>query len=210
MTRYQLIEQILRAVYGDQPRDDSTITPNLVNQYINQGIAVAVKNQYAQSMQIDGVTYVNNSFYSTFKNLPIVQDSNLLWKVTLPSIPLAIGRNEGVADLKIKGNGSSQQTIDGIPLSVSQKGYVNSMKRIPNRFLYYYEGQNLYILSTLLLNQYTANVTMVSGGGSSTIDINGELNAPEDMIPVIVDYVVKALMVMRQVPQDITNDGVSN
>jgi hypothetical protein len=211
MTRYQLIEQILRAVYGDQPRDDSTITPNLVNQYINQGLALAVHNQYKESLQIDGVSYINNSFYSTYKNIPIVQDQNLLWKVQLPSVPLAIGRNDAVADVRlVKDN---NEGIDGIPLSINQKGYQFTMKRIPNRFLYYYEGDKLFILSSLLLNQYTANITLVSGGGAgnnSTTDLNSTLNAPEDIIPLIVEYVVKALMAMRQVPQDITNDGVSN
>jgi len=211
MTRYQLIEQILRAVYGDQPRDDSTITPNLVNQYINQGLALAVHNQYKESLQIDGVSYINNSFYSTYKNIPIVQDQNLLWRVQLPSVPLAIGRNDAVADVRLVKN--NNEGIDGIPLSINQKGYQFTMKRIPNRFLYYYEGDKLFILSSLLLNLYTANITLISGGGAgnnSTTDLNSTLNAPEDIIPLIVEYVVKALMAMRQVPQDITNDGVSN
>jgi hypothetical protein len=211
MTRYQLIEQILRAVYGDQPRDDSTITPNLVNQYINQGLALAVHNQYKESLQIDGVSYINNSFYSTYKNIPIVQDQNLLWRVQLPSVPLAIGRNDAVADVRLVKN--NNEGIDGIPLSINQKGYQFTMKRIPNRFLYYYEGDKLFILSSLLLNLYTANITLISGGGAgnnSTTDLNSTLNAPEDIIPLIVEYVVKALMAMRQVPQDITNDGDSN
>ena len=210
MVRYQLIEQILRAVYGDQPRDDSTITPNLVNLYINQGLALAVKTQYKESIQIDGVSYINNSFYTTYRNIPIVQEENLLWKLILPSVPIAIGRNEGVADLKLRGINNGDQTIDGIPMSMSQKGYYYSMKRIPNRFLYYYEGKNLFILSSLLLNQYTGSVTIISGGGNDSTDINSELSAPDDFIPFIIDYAVKALLAMRQVPQDITNDGVSN
>lgn len=212
MTRYQLIEQILRAVYGDQPRDDSTITPNLVNMYINQALAVAIKNQYKESIQLDGVAYINNSFYSTYNGLQITQHQNLLWKVELPSVPIAIGRNEAVANLRLvdsKGN----EGLDAIPLSINQKGYYYSMRRIPNRLLYYYEGNNAFILSSLLLNQYTANVTIVSGGGSgngSSADLNSELAAPDDMIAFIVEYVVKALLATRQMPQDITNDGVSN
>lgn len=212
MTRYQLIEQILRAVYGDQPRDDSTITPNLVNQYINQALAVAVKNQYKESLQIDGVAYVNNSFYSTYKNLSITQDQNFLWKVKLPSVPIAIGKNEGVSNLRLV-DSMGREGLDAIPLTMNQKGYNFSMRRIPNRLLYYYEGQFLFILSSLLLNQYTANITMVSGGGSGTgssSDLNSELSAPDDFVAFIVEYVVKALLASRQTPQDLTNDGVSN
>ena len=54
---------------------------------------------------------------------------------------------------------------------------------------------------------------MISGGGNNTgssTDLNAELSAPEDFIPFVVEYVVNALMKMRQVPQDVTNDGVSN
>jgi hypothetical protein len=212
MTRYQLIEQILRAVYGDQPRDDSVITPNLVNQYINQALAVAVKNQYKESLQIDGVSYINNSFYSTFKNLAIVQEQNLLWKVKLPSVPIAIGRNEGVANMRLV-DAQGREGLDAIPLSINQKGYHYEMRRIPNRMLYYYEGDYLFILSSLLLNTYKANITMISGGGSgsgSSADLNTELSAPDDFIAFIVEYVVKALMLTRQSPKDNTNDGVSN
>lgn len=214
MTRAQLIEQILRAVYGDQPRDDSTITPNLVNQYINQALALAVRNQYAESLQVDGVSYVNNSFYSTFRNIPISLQQQQLWVLTLPTVPIAIGKNEGVANVRLVKTGNAQEGIDGIPLTINQKGYFSTMKRIPNKFLYYYEGDKLYIMSTLLINQYKANVTMISGGagsgpGSST-DLNAEISAPLDFIPFVVDYVTKALLASRQVPQDLTNDGVSN
>lgn len=212
MTRAQLIEQILRAVYGDQPRDDSTITPNLVNMYINQGLAMAIKNQFKESLQIDGVSYINNSFYSTYRNIPISQEQNLLWKLKLPSVPMAIGRNEAVANLRLVDE-DGREGIDAIPLNINQKGYNFSMRRIPNRLLYYYEGDYAYILSSLLLNKYKANVTMVSGGGNgsgSSADLNSELNATDDIIPFIIDYVVKALLASRQIPQDITNDGVSN
>lgn len=212
MTRYQLIEQILRAVYGDQPRDDSTITPNLVNLYINQALALAIKNQYRESLQMDGVSYINNSFYSTYRNIPITQEQNLLWKLRLPTIPMAIGRNEAVANLRLV-DAQGREGIDAIPMNINQKGYNYSMRRIPNRLLYYYEGGYAYILSSLLLNQYTANITMVSGGGTgsgSASDLNSELNATDDIIPFIIDYVVKALLASRQIPQDLTNDGVSN
>ena len=212
MTRYKLVEQILRAVYGDQPRDDSTITPNLVNQYINQALAVGIKNQYKESIQIDGVAYVNNSFYTTYKELAITQEQNLLWKVKLPLVPIAIGKNEGVANLRLV-DPQGREGYDAIPMSMNQKGYHYEMRRIPNRLLYYYEGGNLFILSSLILNTYKANITLISGGGSgsgSSSDLNSELAAPDDFVAFIVEYVVKALMLARQAPKDNTNDGVSN
>ncbi len=42
-TRYIFLEKILRSVYGEQPSDDSNITYNLANVWLNEGIAIAAK-----------------------------------------------------------------------------------------------------------------------------------------------------------------------
>lgn len=207
MTRKHLIEQIIRQVYGGQPTDDADITPNLVNQYINQGIGTVIKQNYKDSIQLDGVSYVNNSFYTTFNNLSISKSSNFLWVLTLPQIPIAIGKNEGISNFKLV-NSSNNVGIDCIPLSVNQKSYATSMRTIPNRLLYYTEGSKLYILSSLILSQYKGMITMVSGGDSSSID--NELNIPDDYIPLIITYVVNALMIERKQLKDLSNDGTSN
>lgn len=207
MTRRHLIEQILRQVYGGQPTDDADITPNLVNQYINQGIGTVIKQNYKDSIQMDGVSYINNSFYTSFSGLTITQSNNFLWVLTLPQIPIAIGKNEGISNFKLVSNTGSLG-IDCIPLSVNQKSYATSMRTIPNRLLYYTEGDKLFILSSLILSQYTGNVTMVSGGSSSNLD--STLNVPDDYIPLILSYVVNALIMERKQPRDQTNDGTPN
>jgi hypothetical protein len=207
MTRRQLIEQIIRQVYGGQPSDDADITPNLVNQYINQGIATVIKQNYKDSIQLDGVSYINNGFYTSYSGLSITQSSNFLWVLTLPEIPIAIGKNEGISNLRLIGS-AGQIGIDCIPLSINQKSYATSMRTIPNRLLYYTEGSKLYILSSLILNQYSAVVTMVSGGDA--VNLNSELNVPQDYIPLIVQYVANALMLERKQPRDLTNDGTPN
>jgi len=68
MTRYALIERILRQIYNGQPSDDSSITYNLVNQWLNDAIGLAVKKNYTDSIQMDGIAYINNSFYTTYTN----------------------------------------------------------------------------------------------------------------------------------------------
>jgi hypothetical protein len=207
MTRRHLIEQIIRQVYGGQPTDDADITPNLVNQYINQGIGTVIKQNYKDSIQLDGVSYINNSFYTSFSGLTISQSSNFLWVLTLPQIPIAIGKNEGISNFKLISS-TGTLGIDCIPLSVNQKSYATSMRTIPNRLLYYTEGEKLYILSSLILSQYTGVVTMVSGGNANNLD--STLNVPDDYIPLIIAYVVNALMTERKQPRDLTNDGTPN
>ncbi len=205
-SRYVFLEKIIRQVYGEQPSDDSSITFNLANVWLSEAIAAAAKKNYTDSLSLDGIAYVNNSFYTTYKDLAIVSDRQLVYKITLPEIPIGIGRNEGVSSLQIKyGNGYS---YDCIPLSVAQVGYVDGMMPIPNRLLYWTEGNFIYVKTTVQLYQHTALVRMISGGDSS--DLDSVLNVPSDYLGFITDYVMKNLMIGRQVPKDLINDGVDN
>mgnify|MGYP006280132501 CR=1 FL=1 len=204
MTRQALIEQIIRQVYGTQPSDDASITPGLVNQMINQGIGMMVKQNYRDAVQLDGVGYVNNSFYLTYKGLTVSLDEQFIWKVNLPQIPIAIGKNEGISTLQFKSNqGEISKPV--IWLSQDQVTYFQSLQQPTGKILAYQQGDNVYVYSTLILNQYTATVTIVSGGDST--NLSSTLNVPDDYIPGIVDYVVKSLSQARLQIQDSANDG---
>lgn len=205
MTRQHLIEQILRQVYGTQPSDDASITPNLVNQMINQGIGTMVKLNYKDSIQLDGVGYVNNSFYTTFKEITVIADEQFLWRIELPQVPIAVGKNEGISTLKFKSS-AGEISKPVIWLSQDQLTYYQSLQQPPNKILAYYHGNIAYVISTLKLSDYQAIVTLISGGDST--NLNSTLNVPDDYIPGIVDYVVKALMTARGQIQDNANDGV--
>lgn len=204
MTRQQLIEQILRQVYGTQPSDDASITPNLVNQMINQGIGTMVKLNYKDAIQMDGIGYVNNSFYSVFKNIAVTQDEQFLWKIQLPQVPIAIGKNEGISTLTFKAN-NGEVSRPVVWLTQDQVTFYQSLQQPPGKLLGYYQNDEAYVVSTTPLSQYTATVTIISGGDSS--NLSSTLNVPDDYIAGIVDYVVKALMTARGQIQDNANDG---
>jgi hypothetical protein len=204
MTRAQLIEQILRQVYGGYVQEDSSITPMLVNQYIDQGIAVAARTNYTDNLKLEGISFVNNSFYTTFKNLVAVRDERNLWKITLPQVPVGIGYSEGISTVQFKDDqGVISQPC--IPLTQNQKTYFQSMPHIPSKTLFYSEGDKVFVISNLILSNYTASVTMVSGGLSSSL--NSVLTVPSDYMPVIIQYVQQQLLLMKSRPQDLVNDG---
>src|SRR6478609_1268940 len=102
MTRKEFIYRALIQIYGDVPSDDANINVNLVNFWLQDAIAIAAKKNYTDSYQIDGVAYVNNSFYTTSKGLTLAQDEYGIWQITLPQIPLGIGYNEGVSQVVLK------------------------------------------------------------------------------------------------------------
>lgn len=207
MDRYTFCERIMRQIYGGQPTADADITINLINSWLNDGIGIAAKKNYTDAVQLDGIGYVNNSFYSTFKGISISADENFTWTFQLPQVPVGIGRNEGISNLRFK-SADNKISLDGVPLSISQQGYARSMRPVPNKVLYYYEGNICHALSTILLNQYTAQITMISGGDSTDLDSN--INVPDDYFPVIVEYVKQQLLFEKMQPQDLNNDGVDN
>ena len=150
---------------------------------------------------------MNNSFYTTFKALAITQDENFLYKITLPEIPLGIGRNEGVSNVKFK-NSLNNISYDGIPLSNAQQGYVRGQRSIPNKVLYYTEGGFLFVMTSINMTQYTGMVTMASAGDST--DLDSTINVPSDYFPVIVEYIKAQLAFEKAQKKDTSNDGQDN
>lgn len=204
MTRRAFIQRVRRQIYNGEPADDATITIGLVNNYLNDAIAVAAKANYKDNITIDGIGYINNSFYSRFSGIAITSDGNFTWRITLPEIPIGIGQNHGISTLQLLDD-QNNITRPLIPLSENQRTYFQGMQPIPNKVLYYYEGTYAYILTTLILTSYTARVTMVSGGDSS--DLGSTLNVPSDYFPIMMEYLQKQLLLEKAQPLDSTNDG---
>lgn len=204
MTREQFIEQILRQIYGSYPSDDASITPMLVNQYLDQAIAFAAKTNYNENIKLEGIGFVSNSFYTTFKGIAITKDEQGVWKLELPQVPVGIGASEGVSTLVLKDD-KNKISLPLVPLTQNQKTYFQSMQNLPFKTLYYVEGNHAYIISSLKLSDYTATVTLISGGNSN--DLSSNLNVPGDYIPAIVQYIQQQLTFMKSRPLDLANDA---
>ena len=208
MTRNQTIELILRQIYNGQPSDDSSITFNQVNLWLNQAIAAAAKKNYADNVQIEGISFVNNSFYTSFGSLAVSPDEFGVYKVTLPQIPVSLGKTEGISTLQFVDSKGKASSHTAVPLSASQVAYQEFLRPIQNKLVYWSEGIYLYIKTSIALEQYTAKVRMVSGGDST--NLNSVLNIPDDYMPMIVEYIKQQLAFERSRPIDQSNDGVDN
>ena len=79
------------------------------------------------------------------------------------------------------------------------------MTPLPNKTLFYVEGGNVFVVTNIQLDGYTASVTMVSGGDAT--DLNSVLNVPSDYIPVMIDYIQKQLLLEKTTSKDLVNDG---
>ena len=208
MTRYQFIERALRQIYGELPTDDSNITVNLVNNWLGDATAAAAKKNWTDNLQIDQIAFVNNSFYTTYKGIVIAPtDEQFLFQLTLPEIPVGIGKNEGISTLQfVDQNGFVSDPA--IPLSQNQLGYARNMRPIPNKTLYYPEGIFIYVISDLQLFNWTGKIKMVSAGDST--NLNSILNVPSDYFPGMVEFIKMQLAFERAQPKDLQNDGEDN
>lgn len=206
MKRREFLERNIVQIYGGFPSDDAEITYDLLNSWLPDAISNAAKQCYVESIKLDGIAYVNNSFYTTFSGLAITTDdtSNQGYEIELPEIPVGLGRNEGIATLQFK-DSSGFVSLPAIPLSMNQIGYVDSMPIISNKILYWPEGKYLRMKSSLLMTSYTGVVKMISGGDSS--DLNSELNVPPDYHAPMVEYLKQQMAFEKAQKPDVTNDG---
>lgn len=205
MTRRAYIERIRRLIYGNQPAAEANITVGLVNNYLQDAIALAAKANYLDNEKISGITFVNNSFYTIFKDIEVTEDEQFLWKIQLPELPVGIGYTEGISKLQFKDSTSNQISQTVVFLSQNQTTYFQNMQPIPNKLLAYSQGEFVYVVSTLMLSEYTVNVTMVSGGVNS--DLDSTLNVPPDYFHIMQQYLLQQLMTQKNQLQDVTNDG---
>lgn len=207
MTREVYIEKFLRQLYADFPTDDSAVTPNLVNVWLSEGIAVAAKQNNKDNIAVEGISFVNNGFYTTYKNLAVSVDEQDTWRITLPDMPIGIGSNEDISQLRFKMiNEEKRVSFSCIPLTQSQVGFFETMRQIPNKVVYFYEGKYVYAKSRINLSLYTAVVTMISGGDST--NLQSEINVPTSYLPVIDEYIFKQLNIQRNQPVDVQNEGL--
>jgi hypothetical protein len=133
--------------------------------------------------------------------------NNTTFKFTLPQIPVALGKNEGLATLNFSNN-NTPTTFGAVPLSMNQVGYQDTLRPIQNKVVYWPQGQEVYMSTGIPLTAYKANVRMVSGGDST--DLNSTLIVPDDYMPFIVEYIRGQLAFERSRPIDTSNDGVDN
>ena len=97
-------------------------------------------------------------------------------------------------------------SLPGVILSENQVGIQRQMRPIPNKVLCYPEGIFCYAITPIIMFDYTASVTMVSGGDSTNLD--SVLNVPSDYINIIVEYVKAQVAFQRAQPVDASNDGL--
>jgi hypothetical protein len=191
-------------LYGGIPTDDANITEKEVNLYINEAMAYMAKVNYTDSIKLDGIESVSDSFYLTFKNLTITRDSDTgYYSLDLPQAPLGLARGYGISTVTFPT--STGLAKSPIPISVRELDYMDSLKQPPSKIFYWPEGKKLWFKSYTNLTGKNAIVRMVS---TESANLDDELNVPQEYITDIINLVMNQLRPRKGAPQDSTNDGL--
>lgn len=203
-TRYHICEMIQRALNAGFASDDTEVTINLVNQYLNSAVAFAAKAMFKESIQIDGIEDVQDAFYASFPNISISLDSTTgLYQATLPQQPAGVSRGWDIAHfMLITGSGKK---IFANPISPTELVYLYEGESGCNEVYYFVDGATARLHSCQDITKYKANVRMIATQSS---DLTSPMSIPDTALSIIIDYIAKTLGIQLSISYDTSEDGV--
>lgn len=205
MTNRMLCELIQRTLAGGTASDDFEPKIEEIFRWLGPGIAYAAKVAYSDSVNIDGIEFVGDAFYTTFKNLALTKDEDTGWyTTTLPATPYGLSIGHDITNVALQGVG--KVGLPALRVSQTQRAFFERLPMPENRLFYWVEGDELSIKTFGVLDGDTVRVTMAS---TSSTSLDGPAGCPEDYIPGIVDFIRKQYLPTLNLPKDLSNDGVN-
>lgn len=204
-SRGVICEMIQRALLNSFMSDDSDFSLSLINQYLNAGIGVAIRTSYKDEIQINGAEGVADAFYATFTSMTITADSTMPgnYLITLPQQTVGIGAGWDISSfIMVKGSGAK---LIGYPITQKEVSYLYTNPKPCDGVFFWTEADRMNIHSCKDLTKYKGRVTMLV---SQSNDLDSPMNIPDGYLPIIIDYMIKTLGPLLNIPIDISSDGV--
>jgi hypothetical protein len=203
-TRRHYIELIQRALSGGQISDDSDLSEGLINMYFNSACGFAIKANYKDEIQLNGIESVADAWYSGFSNIQITKDTTTGWySATLPQQPAGVGAGWDISTfMLITGSGAK---IFAKPISPREVEFLYNTSTPCNEVFYWVNGVEVSLHSGKDITKYLANIRMIS---SQSSDLDAPMNVPDTYLPMIIEYIAKSLGIELNMPIDNSDDGV--
>lgn len=209
MTYGKLAEIIRDAYYRGVASDDANYSIRFFAEQVAMEVAgMATENAFVNS-NAGETTFANDSFTSTFKNIPVLVDAVLKQKYSvLPQIPTALPNNQEITSVTPLGIEGRRRTI--IPMKNKDKFMQDMIGEIPGVILYYIEDGKMFFDNVMQYMFPAVNITMVGAIGGTGELVDATLNIPKNYESKIMDKILARLMPAKMIPQDNINDGISN
>lgn len=200
-----LSEQILTSYYKGVRSDDSSYSLKFVASMIAQEVAVMARKNAFENSNNGDVTYSNDSFTSTFKNVAVVVDAVTKEKYSvLPSIPAALPNNQEIVSVAI--NKKNSKTF--IPIKNKDRFAQAFLPCIRGVVYYYIEDGKLFYDNADSFIFSAVTLSMVGAAPSGNI-LDAQLNIPKNYESEIIDKVLNRLLSLSRLGTDYSNDGDS-
>lgn len=206
MLRKTLCELIQRRLAGGDVPDDFSPKLDEINLWLNHGLAASAFKNYTDAVKIDGMEFVSDSFYMSLTGLTIYKDETTGWYyVDLPAAPWALPPGYDINWIKIQGSGYLGRGL--VRTNPGRRAVHESLPKIPNKVYWWPENSRVWIDSFTPLQDNKLALRMAGSAGSTyTGGLNDNLNAPDDAVAFIVEYVLRVFG--QKVVPDMSNDGV--
>lgn len=200
MTKREVAESILITLSGGIPNDDAPWSLRQILHHINNGIAFLAKKSAYENANVEGVVYADESFTTTFKDLPIQKDEdNGQYYIDLPELPVGLPGGGGLIRLTPKG---SYKSTNLKPISRNEASRFFGLPKIPGKIFYYVEDGDIKFVGCPMITSDSFNVTIISAGAGN---LDEELRMPPDMIGELEQIVLNTMRGYG--PQDVIEDG---
>jgi len=202
MTRKEVVDLIRLRLAGDIPSQDFRPFPEEINLWLNPALADAMKRNYIEGVNIDGMEFVGDAFYVSVKGIALTKEDKSDYYVgLLPEMPLSLPRGYDVSSMYIE-TSDNKLSRSGVRVSPQQIDFYKELPHPSNRVFFWFEGQKIYIDSFAPLDGQTARLRMA---GSIDTTMTAVYPCPADYLSFVMDSIIARYA--QPVPKDESNDG---
>lgn len=204
LSTQNMIDRVIRAYYQDYASEESTLTNNIVQLYINDAVAMALSNAMQKNYVVTGIQSVPEGFMSTFIINSFTKDENTgFYSADLPHPPIGVPENSSVAGVFFGGvKGQSRPVLEVKPNEVD---YFRFMPTPPQAAFYWMESGTIYLW--LRTNLPSTTLLYVRMATHVPTDLNAPMNIPPDAVDFVFNYVMQQLMKGKANTGDSVLDG---
>jgi len=196
-------EQILTTYYKGIRNDDSQYSLRHIASMVAQEVAIMARKNAFENGNNGDVTYINDMFISTYKNVAVSTDPVSLDKyAALPAVPTALPNNQEIVSVSL--NKKTNKTF--IPMKNKDRFAQSFLPNIKGVVFYYIEDGKIYFDNPCNY-QFTALTIKMAGSLPSGNILDAQLNVPKNYESEIIDKVLQRLLSVSRLSQDLTNDG---
>ena len=198
-------EQILTTYYKGVRNDDSQYSLRHIASMVAQEVALMARKNAFENSNGGDITYINDSFISTYKNVAVLLDSLSKEKYcVLPAVPTALPNNQEIVSVSL--NTKTNKTF--IPMRNKDRFAQSFLRPIKGMVFYYIEAGRIYFDNPENF-QFSALTIKMAGALPSGAILDAQLNIPKNYETEIIDKVLGRLLSVSRLGQDLTNDGDS-